>query len=128
MTFFGFSPAPLHRLGSNLAGRIGPLRPATFASLPICGDFRSEKKQKSLIFATQPIFLKFTGFMCSYNPHIRLKFGEIRFINQRFISEKPRVGHFSAKFWEPLAQKLRVGFKNSCPQKWYGTPLFTCQV
>jgi len=36
-------------------------------------------------------------FRCSYSPHIRLKFGEIRFINQRFITEKPRVESFLPK-------------------------------
>jgi len=35
----------------------------------------------------QPIFLKFTEFMCSFSFHIRLKFGEIRFKNQKFVTE-----------------------------------------
>jgi len=49
----------------------------------------------------------FTRFM--YSLHIRLKFGEIRSINQRFITEKPtHVGHFSLKFRGALAQKLKV--------------------
>jgi len=40
--------------------------------------------------------------------HIRLKFGEIRFINQGFITENSLDGHFFPKFREPLSQKLDV--------------------
>jgi len=84
-----------------------PLTPAKLhPNRSIFGDFRPENPPKSLIFATfftphgrfcQPIFLKVAGFTCSYSPHTRLKFAEIHFINQRFITEKPRVGHFSPK-------------------------------
>jgi len=42
------------------------------------------------------------------SPHIRLKLGEIRFINLRFITEKPRVSHFSPKLHGPLAEKLKA--------------------
>jgi len=67
--------------------------------------------------------------MCSYIPYFLSKFGEIQFINQGFITEKPRVGHFFSTFRGPLAQKLEIGSQNSCLQnKWYGRPLPTCQV
>jgi len=69
------------------------------------------------------------GFMCSYSPHIHLKFGEIRFINQWFITESLHVGHFSPKFRGPLARKLELRYQNiSLWRKWYGHPLSTCQV
>jgi len=84
----------------------------TLPNLTLIGPYlgiSSRKVQEIAIFSTffapqgrlpQPIFLKFTGFMCSYSPHIRLKFGKIRFISRGFITEKLRAGHFSPKFLE----------------------------
>jgi len=44
--------------------------------------------------------------MCSCSPHILLKFGEIRFINHGFITEKPRVAHFPPKILVAPVPKL----------------------
>jgi len=77
----------------------------------------------------QPIFLKFTGFMRNYSPRIRLKSGEIWFINKRDVAEKLCIGRFFPKLWGPLAQKLGVGSQNNCLWiKWYRGSLFTCHV
>jgi len=103
--------------------------PTDCQTCPKSAHFRLEKPKRSVISAIfrpqerlhQPIFLKFTGFMCSYSPHIRLKFGEIRFINQGFnrgfITERPCVNHFPPKFRGPLFQKLGAESQNNCLRK-----------
>jgi len=48
-----------------------------------------------------------------HSPNVRLKFGEIRFINLEFESEKPRSCHFSPKCWGPT-QNLGIGSQNIC--------------
>jgi len=48
--------------------------------------------------------------MCSYSPHIRLKFGEIRFINQGFIT-KNRASVISPQ-----------NFRGPYPQNWGSDP------
>jgi len=64
--------------------------------------------------------------MCCYSPHIRLKFGEIRFLIQGFITEKPLVGHFFPKFRGPLAQKLWAGSQNN--RLWKMVQMFFVQM
>jgi len=99
----------------------------------LIGPYLVGKPPKSLIFAPRkgdffnPYSWNSQG-LCAASLHIRLKFGKIRFINQVFITEKPRVGHFCPKFREPLAQKLGVGSQKLSMEKWYRGPLSICQV
>jgi len=79
---------------------------------------------------SQPIFLKFTGFMCSCLSigYTLNRFIKIWYINQGFISEKPRVGCFFPKF-RGRSPKTRSRISNQLSMETcYGRPLSTCQV
>jgi len=91
------------------------------------GPYLGISCQKNPPKSPQAIFLKFTKLMCSYSPHICIKFRDIRFINQGFTTEK-LLGHFCPKHWAPSPETRGRIPQQLSVEKWYGGPLSTCQV